>query len=260
VRRTGFALLLWVPLGAAWADEGTRAQDCRGETLALAPLEPLAVAPALARELETQVRDALQSLSAVCLLPRAHSAERLRALEHHRVRPCTDAACRAEQVKGFEADWLMGGVVYGLGGGRTVNLFLWSADGSVVQHGSFAGQVEGDVLGRMLREARLGRSLVEEPAPPLARVRRADWVPWALAGAAATAVAVGGGFGSASLRTAGRVSAGATGCPGEGLEYQRCFEGEVQRGRTQARTANVLFGAGAALGAAATVSLVVEWP
>lgn len=232
----------------------------------MVPLEPVGLSAADARNEEAKVRAALAELSGVCVLPRSDSAAKLRAFSGHRVPACEDAACRSRVATAFGADWLYSGTAFGLGGGRTVTLQLWNAQGTVVQRGSFAtGEgvsdeaAAGTVVG-LLRDARLGRSAVAD-ANVVTRRGAISRLPAFTAGAlAVAAVGVGAAFGVASQQTAERVAQRQTGCAGTGDAYVQCFN-EVERGgRQQAALANVFFGAGALLGAGATVMFVMEWP
>ncbi len=268
VREMLFGLLVTLPLAAGASAPApltapvpaTGPSDCRGESFAVAPLEPLALSPHDALDEEGRVRDVLSELENSCLVARAHSAKVLAELPGLRVPSCPDAACRAKLVERFGARWLVSGTVYGLGGGRTVTLTLWSADGAIVQRASYTGSDPQRPLTRLVQEARLGHSLVAEAGGKGDARFRLGWPQVALGGAAVTALAVGGGFGYASLRTERRLSTSATGCQGDAIVYQQCFADEYRLGARQARTANVLYGLAAVLGASAAVSFAVEWP
>lgn len=250
------------------ASSSVRAEGrCRGEALAVVPLEPLALSPEAALEAETQLRMSLGELSGVCLSSRKHSADRLRGVEGNRLPPCGDAACRAKWARHFGARWLVSGTVFGLGGTRTVNLVLWSEDGSVVQRASYPfahDHPPREVTAEVFREARLGRSLIPSTVANTGVgtgiVRKPHPVQWALGGAALVALASGGVFGHLSTQTANRLENGQTGCVGSGEDYQRCFAAEHAKGRSRAGAANALYATGALLGAGAVVTFAVDWP
>ncbi|MFP2912711.1 hypothetical protein ACLESD_48420, partial [Pyxidicoccus sp. 3LFB2] len=67
-------------------------------------------------------------------------------------------------------------------------------------------------------------------------------------------------FGMASRRAESRISAGNAGCAGEGDAFRACLDGRLRDGRRQAKTANVLLGTGALLGAGGALFLVWEVP
>ncbi len=260
-------LLVSAEEGRAPHEGEADAARCRGETFALVPLEPSAVAPEGALEAESQLRMSLGGLSGVCLSTRAHSAARLRSVEGLRLPACADSACRARWARHFEAKWLVSGTVFGLGGARTVNLQLWSADGAIVQRTSYTFSPDRpplETVGAMIREARVGHSLVADRSGHglngKSGGRTVGPVQWALGGAALLAVAAGGGFGNASAQTSKRLSTGASGCEGIREEYSRCFANEHTRGKRQALAANALYAAGAVLGAGAVLTFAVEWP
>jgi hypothetical protein len=81
-----------------------------------------------------------------------------------------------------------------------------------------------------------------------------------LLGAGGVALAAGVGFGLAARRSQERFSQGNAGCSGGGEAFRSCIAERLEEGRNQARTANVLMGAGAVLGAGGTVFLVWELP
>lgn len=251
-----------------FAPHALAASEC--EAVAVVPLEPSGISPAHARAEEERVREALGALSNVCVVPRAQSAKVLREMEGQRLPACADATCRARMAKAFGAKWLYSGTVYGFGGGRTVMLTLWNAEGTTLHRGSFASGDTVDpssaaksVVG-MLRDARLGRSVAtagdEAQQGNVGQNEKPLWPRLAVGAAGLAALAGGVAFASASAATSERISQGATGCPGAGDEYQACFARTVRSGEEQATAANVLFGAGALLGAGAVVMFVVELP
>jgi hypothetical protein len=81
-----------------------------------------------------------------------------------------------------------------------------------------------------------------------------------LLAAGGVALAAGVGFGLAARRSEASLSTGTAGCTGEGEAFRSCIAGRLQEGRRQARTANMLMGAGAVLGAGGAVFFVWELP
>ena len=101
------------------------------------------------------------------------------------------------------------------------------------------------------------RGLWGEPVATASR----RWRPWptVLWAAGGVALAAGVGFGLAARRTQAELSTGA-GCPGEGSAFRDCVERQLSQGRSRARTANALWGTGAALGVGGTLLFVWETP
>lgn len=251
-----FVLVTVFCTAPALADERA---PCRGERVAVVPLEPVGLPPPQAREEEERVRAALEGVPGVCLVPRRDSVEKLRARPGHRLPACEDAECRRKEASAFGADWLYSGTVYGLGGGRTVSLQLWNSQGTVVQGGSFssADADAGERVRSMLRDARLGSSLVASRAPAQTRSR---WPELATGALAVTSVAVGLGFGAAARNTEQMISERAVPCTGTGDAYAQCFAATERDGQRKATLANAFLGAGAALATGAVVMFVMEWP
>ncbi|MBX5481280.1 MAG: hypothetical protein IRZ16_05460 [Myxococcaceae bacterium] len=238
------------------------------ERVVVVPLEPSGLTPDEALEEEEALRALIARNLSVCVQPRAKAVEVLRTFEGLRLPVCTDAACRKALARKFDADWLVSGTAYGFGGGHTVAITLWPADGNVVQRGTYASgsaldeRQPAETVIALFHDARLGRSIangVEAVAEP-ARPRRSRWPEVALGTAAVAALAGGVAFASASQLTAERISRQRTGCAGQGEAYVRCFEDTVQAGKNQALAANVLFGAGALFGAGVAVVFMVELP
>lgn len=252
------ALVLLVTAIACLPCVARAADRCEGEKIVVVPLEPIGLQPLEARAEEEKVRDALKGLSGVCVIDRRASAEKLRAFVGHRIPACEDVSCRRRVAAAFDADWLYSGAVYGLGGGRTITLQLWNAEGTVVQRGSFVSGAGEEPVISLLREARLGRSLVAEE--PVLKPKRSRWPELATGALAVTSLAVGLGFGAASQDHARMVSEGTVPCDGTGDAYVQCFAQAERNGRQQATLANVFLGAGAVLAAGATVMFVLEWP
>jgi hypothetical protein len=93
-----------------------------------------------------------------------------------------------------------------------------------------------------------------------AKAGRSKVLPTVLLAAGGVALAAGVGFGLAARRTESALSSGDAGCTGEGEAYRACISGRLREGHRQARTANVLMGASALLGAGGAVFFVWELP
>jgi hypothetical protein len=233
---------------------------CRGgERVVLVPFQPVALSAAEARQLEDTVRRAAESTSGVCLEPRADTVAKVRA-QGGRLADCVDAACRSAQTVGLGADRLVRGVALGLGGGRSVTLALVDREG-LESHTVL--ELSGEGLPPGLEEARAREAFQELwKTRPSARAkeRPARVWPTVLLAAGGVALAAGVGFGLAARRSETDLSRGTAGCGGEGEAFRACFEQRLQEGQRQARTANVLMGAGALLGAGGAVFFVWELP
>jgi hypothetical protein len=227
---------------------------CKGERVVLVPFQPLALSSAEARQLEDTVRRSAQAAPGVCLEPRADTVAKVRA-QGGRLPTCVDAACRGAQVAALGADWLVRGVALGVGGGHSVALTLVDHEGrethTVIQH---SGEEAFPPLwaARPVSQSKVARQ---------AKVERSGTVwPKVLLAAGGVALAAGVGFGLAARRSEERLSEGNAGCAGEGEAFRSCIAGRLEEGRRQARTANVLMGAGAVLGAGGAVFFVWELP
>jgi hypothetical protein len=232
---------------------------CRGERVVLVPFQPVALSTAQARELEDAVRRVAEGTSGLCLEPRAATVTKVRA-GGGRLPGCMDAACRGAQVVALGADRLVRGVALGVGGGRSVALSLVDREG---QESHTLVQLSGEGLPPGLEDARMREAFGALWSSRLAsqRVERPSraW-PTVMLAAGGVALAAGVGFGLAARRTETRLSQGNAGCTGEGEAFRSCVAGRLQEGRKQARTANVLMGAGALLGAGGAVFFVWELP
>ncbi|HYO53345.1 hypothetical protein [Archangium sp.] len=233
---------------------------CRGdERVVLVPFQPVALSTAEARQLEDAVRRAAETTSGLCLEPRADTVAKVRA-QGGRLAGCVDAACRGAQALALGADRLVRGVALGVGGGHSVALTLVGRDG-LESHTLV--QLSGEGLPPGLEEARAREAFQELWAARLSTraVERPSRVwPTVLLAAGGVALAAGVGFGLAARRSEASLSTGNAGCGGEGEAFRSCFEGRLQEGRRQARTANVLMGAGALLGVGGVVFFVWELP
>jgi len=232
---------------------------CEGERVALVPFEPIALSRAEARRLEDSVRKALEETPGVCVEPRASTVEKLRA-RGGRLPACTDAVCRGAQVTAFGVDRLLRGVTLGVGGGRSVALTLVDREGaeartSFQRAGLEAPPGAADAQALETFTALWG----SRPNPPLIGRPPSIWPRVALA-AGGLALATGVGFGLASRHTQTQLSQGNAGCTGEGEAFRNCFAGQLRTGQQQARTANVLMGAGAVVGAGGALFLFLEVP
>jgi hypothetical protein len=229
---------------------------CEGERVALLPFDAVALARPEARRTEEAVRRALARTSGLCLESRQQTVEKLRA-QGGRPAPCTDAACRAAEVKSLGTWWVVRGRVLGLGGERTVALVLVGPDGGEARSTFLVPALEAgaeDAAARafsVLWEAR-------QPRPAAPKTLR-PW-PQVLMGAGVAALVAGAGFGLAARSTEKRLSEGTGGCEGEVEAFRRCFEDELRRGRRQSLVANGLMGTGVVLGAGGALLFVWELP
>ncbi len=237
------------------------AAACTGEPVVVAPFEPLATSPAVAREVEERVRKEIAATAGLCVEERGRTIRKLAKYENQRLPVCADETCSAAQARAMEAKWLLTGVVLGVGGRINVSLTL-----------------SGDVVGKQRRttvaadeEGALAPSVralfLPGPAPSEksggarpARGEKTRLPAILVASAGAVSLAAGGLLGAASQRTARSLEAGATGCSGTGEAYRDCFDARIRQGREQAAGANLLFGAGALLLAGASVMFVFELP
>ena len=245
---------------------------CQGERVVLVPFQPVALSSAEAREVEDTVRRAVQATTSVCLEPRADTVAKVRA-RGGRLPPCAEAACRGAQVAALEADWLVRGVALGVGGVHSVALTLVDREGrqshtvlKLPEEGLSRSQVDAKVRAAFapLWAARPWvvnmKKEAPRPAPPPKVERPTTVWPKVLLAAGGVALAAGVGFGLAARRSETRLSEGNAGCSGEGEAFRTCIAGRLEEGRGQARTANVLMGAGAVLGAGGAVFFVWELP
>jgi hypothetical protein len=232
---------------------------CKGERVALVPFEPIALSRAEARRLEDSVRKALEETSGVCVEPRASTVEKLRP-QGGRLPACTDAVCRGAQVTAFGVDRLLRGVALGVGGGRSVALTLVDREGAEARTSFQRAGVEAPPGAADAQALETFTALWDaRPNPPF--VENPPRVfPLVVMAAGGLALATGVGFGLASRQTETRLSQGTAGCTGGGEAFRHCFAGQLKTGQDQARTANVLMGAGALLGAGGTLMLLWEVP
>ncbi len=231
------------------------AAACDGARLVLLPFEAVALSRPETRETEDAVRRALSRTPGVCLEPRARTVERLRALgTGGRLSPCEDAGCRSTQVALMEADALVRGRAFGLGGERTVTLVLVERDGSEARRTwpVTAGDAEESSL-------RAFGALWEARHPVASASRLGPW-PKVMMGVGAAALVAGVGFGLAARSTERELSTGTGGCTGEGEAFRRCFSERLSQGERQSTVSNTLLGAGALLGAGGAVLFVWELP
>ncbi len=244
----GLALLCVLGALPAWA-------ECEGTRVVLLPFEAVALPRPESRATEDAVRRALSRTPGVCLEPRARTVERLRALGG-RLSPCEDAGCRSTQVASLEAEAVLRGRAFGLGGERTVTLVLVARDGSEARrtYPVAAGDAEASTL-------RAFGALWESHRPVTASTgsRLGPW-PKVMMGVGAAALVAGVGFGLAARSTERELSTGTGGCTGEGDAFRRCFSERLAQGERQSLVSNTLLGAGALLGAGGAVLFVWELP
>ncbi|HEX5752671.1 MAG TPA: hypothetical protein VFZ09_41085 [Archangium sp.] len=233
---------------------------CRGgERWVLLPFQPVALSTAEARQVEDAVRRAAEGTSGVCLEPRADTVAKVRA-QGGRLPGCVDAACRGAQAKALGAQRLVRGVALGVGGGRSVALTLVDREG-LESHTLVELSGEGLPPGQEEARAREAFQELWKTRLPAGAVKRPGGVwPTVLLAAGGVALAAGVGFGLAARNTEAVLSQGNAGCTGEGEAFRSCFTGRLREGQRQARTANVLMGTGALLGAGGAVFFVWELP
>ncbi len=235
-----------------------QAAACEGERLVLMPFDAVALSRAEARSTEEAVRRALARTPGVCLEPRSETVARLRAREAQRA-ACTEADCRASEVKQLGARWLVRARVLGLGGERTVTLVLVGADGREARITFQVPVLEANSEEAARKAfAPLWAGRAPRRAEQVDKPRR-TW-PVVLLGTGAVALAAGVGFGMAARSTQNRLSQGTGGCTGEGEAFRRCFANGLQRGEQQSHIATGLLGAGAVLGAGGAVLFIWELP
>ena len=230
-----------------------------GERVVLVPFQPVALSTAEARRLEDAVRRAAEHTSGVCLEPRADTVAKVRA-QGGRLPDCVDAACRSAQAAVLGAERLLRGVALGVGGEHSVALALVDREG-LESHALI--ELSGEGLTPGLEEAR-----AREAFQALWKTRRSTRVgkrpakvwPTVLLAAGGVALAAGVGFGLAARQAETGLSQGSAGCTGEGEAFRACFTQRLREGQRQARTANVLMGTGALLGAGGAVFFVWELP
>jgi hypothetical protein len=232
---------------------------CRsGERWVLLPFQPMALSTAEARQVEDAVRRAAERTSGVCLEPRADTVAKVRA-QGGRLTGCGDAACRGAQAKALGAQRLVRGVALGVGGGRSVALTLVDREG-LESHALVELSGEGLPPGQEAARAHEAFQALWKTRLS-AHVERPGKVwPTVLLAAGGVALAAGVGFGLVARNTEAGLSQGNAGCTGEGEAFRSCFTGRLREGQRQARTANVLMGTGALLGAGGAVFFVWELP
>jgi hypothetical protein len=238
------------------------AADC--EKVVLIPFDTVALARVETRGLEDAVRKAVSGLPGVCLEPRAETVARLRTLGPGAA-SCEGTACLGARSVAPGAAWLVRGVALGVGGARSVVLVLGDSRGWEARElfqlpvsNAEPGEAEARA-GQAFRTLWAGRPSAGEARPASVEKPKRLW-PKVLVAAGGAALAAGVGFGISARRAESRLSAGNAGCAGEGEAFRACLDGRLRDGRRQATTANVLFGAGALLGAGGAFFLVWEVP
>jgi hypothetical protein len=230
---------------------------CEGERVVILPFDMVALTRAEARHTEETLRRAVAKAAGVCLEPRKETVERWRAL-NGKQGPCADAACRADEVKAFQAKWLIHGRVLGLGGERTLALVLTSTEGAEARS-TFSMPALGAAAEDAASKAFAALWGARGPRPTEVRKRRRAW-PMVLMGTGAAALVAGAGFGMAARATEKRFSEGTGGCEGDGEAFRRCFADGLRRGERQSQLATGLLGVGAVLGASGAIFFVWELP
>ncbi|WP_223636766.1 hypothetical protein [Corallococcus sp. EGB] len=225
----------------------------------LVPFERLALPSADARELEEATRRAVASLPGACLESRDDTLARLRG-SGAALAACGDAACRSAQASALGARRLVRGVALGVGGKRSVALTVTDARGSETR-----AQFEAPATTPGEADARARQALQQVWSPLVATQARRESrgprvLPKVLWGAGGAALLAGVGFGLASRSTEAKVSKNGGECATASESFAQCFSAQLEKGRREARTSNVLMGVGALLGLGGTVSFIWELP
>ncbi len=214
--------------------------------VAVAPFEPLATTPAVARALEEQVRTALAARPGLCVEARAATIAKLSKFERHRLPPCGDLACLAAQLTALDADEVLTGVVVGAGARSNVDLFRGTARRTA--RATTSEPELATAIGVLYQwDAK------ERPSP-----RR--WPSIVAASLSVASAGAGIALGVESKRNEQVLSSGVTGCPAGGTNYRDCLDAQLRTGKSEATAANVLFGVAGVLAASAIVLWVVELP
>src|SRR5688500_8170011 len=100
--------------------------SCSGARVVITPFEPIAAAPATARKVEDSVRAAVERASGLCPEDRAETLGKLSGYAERRLPPCTEETCTVAQAAAMGGDWLLSGVVLGVGGRVSVSMVLSS--------------------------------------------------------------------------------------------------------------------------------------
>jgi hypothetical protein len=237
--------------------------DCRGESVAVVPLEMVAIDVDQARAVEEAIRRTVASLTGVCVQSREVTVERLGLQAVPQV--CDDATCRRSLSAQLDSDWVLAGSVLGVGGTPRASVLLWRREGSHVEHEQLiaeSGEVAAGPLVALFARGRREPVTTPEltttstvPRKMPARLRRRPAL-WTLAGLAVAATAAGIAFGAASANTAAQLSSGRTDCGGTGEVYQQCFAKRDALGRQQATVATSLY----LMGGVFAVGAVLSWP
>jgi hypothetical protein len=210
--------------------------------MVIVPFEYLAAEAPVAREGEQRVREAARRQGA-CVEARDATVRRL-----ERVGPflaaCPDDACRAARAAALEADWVLEGIALGTGGRPALALSLWGRDGRASRRLVALDGGQSELDGLFSGPVRSGSAL-------------RPW-PYVVLGTAVGALAAGAVFGVRMQQHQRAIGEG-TACSGSGAALASCLDQRLAEGRQEAVTANVLFGAGAALAASGTIWLVWEW-
>ncbi|MGE6760705.1 hypothetical protein ACQKGO_21990 [Corallococcus interemptor] len=230
-----------------------------GTRVVLVPFERLALPSADARELEEATRRAVAAMPDACLESREDTLARLRG-SGDALAACGDAECRSAQASALGASKLVRGVALGVGGKRSVALTVTDARGTEAR-----AQFEAPATSPGEADARAKKALEQVWSPrTTARATRESqgsrMLPKVLWGAGGAALLAGVGFGLASRSTESKLSKNGGECATAGESFAACFSSQLRKGRSQARTSNVLLGVGALLGAGGAVSFIWELP
>ncbi|WP_375761242.1 hypothetical protein [Corallococcus exercitus] len=233
---------------------------CDAQTrVVLVPFERLALPSEDARELEDATRRAVAALPDACLESREDTVARLRG-SGAGLAACDDAECRSAQATALGVRRLVRGVALGVGGKRSVALTVTDARGTETR-----AQFEAPATTPGEADARATHALqqVWSPLVTARAVREPQGsrvLPKVLWGVGGAALIAGVGFGLAARSTESKVSKNGGECATAGQAFADCFASRLDAGRRQARTSNVLLGAGALLGIGGAVSFIWELP
>ncbi|NNB90795.1 hypothetical protein [Corallococcus exiguus] len=245
------SLLLMLLRMSAPCDANTR--------VVLMPFERLALPSADARELEDATRRAVAVLPDACLESREDTVARMRG-SGAALTACGDAECRSAQASALGVRRLVRGVALGVGGKRSVALTVTDARGPETR-----AQFEAPATTPGEADARARQALQQVWSPLVttqaAREPRGSRVlPKVLWGVGGAALLAGVGFGLAARSTESKLSKNGGDCAKAGEAFADCITARLETGRRQARTSNVLLGAGTLLGVGGTVSFIWEIP
>jgi hypothetical protein len=235
------------------------APACAGERVAVAPFEPLATTPADARAAEDAFRFALNAMG-YCVEARKDTIAKLSRYDHARLPPCADDLCAVSQAVDLGTQWLMTGVVLGVGGKSSARVSLVPNALGAVRRATVTDLSVASVT-KVVSQLFHGTDAVSSKGPtgPVAN-GPTRWPTFAVGGAGLAALIAGTVMATQSKALERQLGSDSVGCAGVGQAYADCFDAKIRDGRQQATSANIFFGGGAALLVGAGVMWVVEIP